>query len=362
MSGTFIPLDDPRWTDALRSLPHDVYHTPGYLRASAGQEGGTPVAYHARQGGAALFAPLLVRDLPPELGAPGTWRDATTPYGYAAPLLTPGADPGDVRRLLSGFVDAARERGIVSVFFRLNPLLELPLDALEGFGALREHGPTVPVDLRPPLERVLGEMRENHAVQIRRMGRAGFAAEWDRWETLDRFAELYHETMARVGADASYFFPPGYFHALRRELDGALHLCGVRGPEGDLACAGLFAAHDGIVQYFFSGTAGEHARRAPTKLMMEQVIRWGSATGQRVLHLGGGVGGREDALFHFKAGFSDDRRTFVSWRVVVDGERYAALAERRGGDAEADAGGGAGFFPAYRAPAADAAAETPPAP
>lgn len=350
MTGELITPADPRWAQALRELPHDIYHTPGYLRASAEQEGGEPVAYLAREGDAALFAPLLLRPLPEELGAPAEWRDAVTPYGYAAPLLTPGADGETVRRLLAGFVDAAREGGLVSAFFRLHPLMELPLDALEARGTVHLHGPTVPVDLTGSLDEVLGRFRENHAVQIRRMGRAGFTGEWDRWETLDRFAELYNETMERVGADASYFFPPAYFHALRRELGDALHLCGVRAPDGGLACAGLFSACGGTIQYFFSGTAAEHARRAPTKLMMDQVIRWGNEAGQRVLHLGGGVGGREDALFHFKAGFSPLRAEFRSWRVVVDAERYGTLADTWRGGAPAE-GAESGFFPAYRAPA-----------
>jgi hypothetical protein len=66
-----------------------------------------------------------------------------------------------------------------------------------------------------------------------------------------------------------------------------------------------------------------------------------------VLHLGGGRGGAEDSLFRFKAGFSDRRHAFATWRWVVRPEAYERLcaARRAAGGPEPPAG----FFPAYRA-------------
>ena len=59
-----------------------------------------------------------------------------------------------------------------------------------------------------------------------------------------------------------------------------------------------------------------------------------------VLHLGGGVGGAQDSLMHFKAGFSDRRHLFKTWRVVLDEQQYTELS---GKEPEST-----GFFPAYR--------------
>ena len=53
------------------------------------------------------------------------------------------------------------------------------------------------------------------------------------------------------------------------------------------------------------------------------------ARGNRVMHLGGGLGGAHDSLFDFKAGFSKDRQPFRTWRVVVDPVRYAELSQAR---------------------------------
>jgi hypothetical protein len=81
--------------------------------------------------------------------------------------------------------------------------------------------------------------------------------------------------------------------------------------------------------------------------MMHFVAGWAKARGDRTLHLGGGVGGRADSLFHFKAGFSPLRHRFRTLRVVVDEDRYVALVSAL--DAGLDPSDRAGFFPLYRA-------------
>jgi hypothetical protein len=79
--------------------------------------------------------------------------------------------------------------------------------------------------------------------------------------------------------------------------------------------------------------------------MLDCAINWAKAAGNRVLHLGGGVGSRDDSLFRFKTGFSDLRSPFQTWRVICDHKRYVELTEDAGVfNAPID-----GFFPAYRA-------------
>ena len=64
-------------------------------------------------------------------------------------------------------------------------------------------------------------------------------------------------------------------------------------------------------------------------LMLHFVRGFMKARGNRVMHLGGGLGGAHDSLFDFKAGFSKDRQPFRTWRVVVDPVRYAELSRAR---------------------------------
>src|SRR5262249_15112790 len=125
----------------------------------------------------------------------------------------------------------------------------------------------------------------------------------------------------------------------------------VRSSCGDLAAAGLFSEHAGLIQYLFGGTAQSFLKAAPTTLMFDSMIRWGQARGRHVLHLGGGVGARHDSLFFFKAGFSKLRADFFTARLVFHGARYATLVDRWHTRFGATPLGTDGFFPGYRAPA-----------
>jgi hypothetical protein len=71
------------------------------------------------------------------------------------------------------------------------------------------------------------------------------------------------------------------------------------------------------------------------------------ARGYRWHHLGGGLGARQDSLFHFKSGFSPLRGVFRSWRAIADRARYDQLVSRV--PAERRAAVPADFFPGYRA-------------
>ena len=76
--------------------------------------------------------------------------------------------------------------------------------------------------------------------------------------------------------------------------------------------------------------------------MIDAACDWAGGLGARWMHLGGGVGGAEDSLFRFKAGFSPRRHRFETWRWIVDPHAY----ERR--CRHANVGADESFFPAYR--------------
>jgi hypothetical protein len=123
-----------------------------------------------------------------------------------------------------------------------------------------------------------------------------------------------------------------------------------------VAAAGLFTGVGDIVQFHLSGTSPEFVKSGPSKLMLHRVRLWAKEAGFRWLHLGGGVGASEDSLFEFKAGFSDLREVFSSFRAVLDAERYEVLVQRWSSATGARADDPGAFFPAYRAPASRAAA------
>lgn len=344
-AGELIDPRSPEYEIALLATRHDTYHLPGWIGLDALLEAGTATAYRYTEGRHSLLLPLVLRPVP------GTADrvDAVSPYGYPGPVADPDADTDFWRRAAGRLPDTLREAGAVSCFVRLHPLLAPPPTALDATGTLVTHGRTVWLDLTRPEELGWAELRQNHRRQVARARRDGLRTRWDDWSRLSDFVEIYHQTMARVGAQAAYLFAPGYFDALVGALDDTAHLAIVE-DDTEVIGGGIFLGCQGILQYHLGATRDGALARQPAKLMMDDARRWARAQGFAVLHLGGGVGGRvDDSLFHFKAGFGPRRATFRTWRLVVDPQAYRQLLTRADGQVgprvEDDA---TGFFPAYR--------------
>lgn len=347
MMGTFLDPGDNRWRDFLRGVRHDVYHLPGYVALAARCEGGRPIAFHASDGEDAMLVPLLLRRVPQGLCRGDELWDAVSPYGYASPLFTRPDSSEVCRRLMETFIGAACDQGLVTLFLRMHPLLDGPLQVLSGMGTLVEHGNTVSIDLRQSPDELSRDMSTNHRRGIRKLCKAGFHAVLDVWEYLPDFVRIYRQTMARVGAEVFYFFKESYFEDLRTFLEAHLHLCCVLSPDGKVAAAGLFTLVDGILEYHLGGSRDDYLDFAPSKIMFAFMRNWGQRQGERLFHLGGGLGGRNDSLFAFKAGFSSRLTPFHTFRLVLNQNLYSSLCaswEKRSGMPMF----GIDFFPAYR--------------
>lgn len=345
MPGALVTQNSDAWREALERIGHDVYHTPAYAAIEARQGDGEPVAFVHRDGERVFLLPLVLRDIP---GTP--WRDAASGYGYPGPVGAPvwtGAEEDTDRfwdASLTALAHTLADADVVSCFVRLHPLLPAPLDVLRRHGVLVEHGLTVAVDVTTSHEAIWRGLRSNHRRQIRSATAAGLTLAIDRWPELDAFVDAYHDTMRHVGAAPSYFFDRAYFESLRTELDGATHLVTAHLAGQTVAGAVLFE-HGGIVQYHLGATRDGHRDRQPMKAVLLRAMEWAHERGNRVVHLGGGLGARSDSLFHFKAGFSDLRFPFHTWRLVVDPGRYRTLSDAVGSPIEDPL-----FFPAYRRP------------
>lgn len=346
-TAAFISPRDPRWRAFLRRVRHDVYHLPEYLIFAGKHEEGLPLAFFAAREESSLLIPLLVRKLPRRLDAPFRWCDLTSPYGYPAPLVSRGSDPKHLHAFLGRFRVLARKIGAVTAFLRFHPLLDFPLEALRSHGDLVRHGETVFIDLSKPEALHLKEMRRNHREGLQRLEALGFVAVMDDWSYWKGFIAAYRQTMNRRNAAQGYCYTEAYFNDFRAMMGEGLHLCTVLSPTGELAAAGLVTSRCGLVEIHLAATADDYLRSAPSKMMFEAVRTWARANKEDMVHLGGGVGCRNDSLLRFKSGFSKERAVFFTFRMVFDEERHASLL-RRWEEGGGTMGDDPLFFPRYR--------------
>jgi len=338
----FIGPDDERWRGLVEAAPHDVYHLPAYAEISARACGGSALAFLGEVGGASCLIPLIETKVP--VAGWSAWSDLSSPYGYGSPLFS--GDPARFGPLLRLFSAAAAARNCSSIFLRSHPFFTQGITdrAISDVG-WTPRGQTVSLDLRKPEEQLWKELRKDHRAGLRRLIAAGFTSRIDHWSDYDVFVELYLATMNRVGARSSYLFSPKYFAALREGLRGETHLCTVLAPDGRIAATAQFFRCGELLQGHLMGWDEEFKSFAPAKLTVWEIARWGREAGATRLHLGGGRGGADDALLHYKSGYSQDRLPYYTLELVPDRRVYDSICEAAGASPEAK------FFPAYRAEA-----------
>lgn len=345
-----LSLHDPRWLEALRLLPHDYYHLPRYVALDARRMQATPEAFLGSDGKQLVFVPYLRRPCaPPEDGASETIADVVSPYGYPGLLLNDeGRNTGFAASAIATFKEHMASSGVCSAFLRMHPILGADFQQLFPAGVFSAPSETVAIDLQLDEHAIWDQIRQNHQETLKKCQKAGFAARFVRLgEVLDEFVAIYNQTMDRVKAKDSYYFTRDYFTELAEMPD--VH-CGIAELNGQIAAACLFFECGSIVQAHLGGTHSEFLARSPFHLILHQASLWAKARGQRWLHLGGGLGGNNDTLLRFKAGFSPLRFSFLTARLITDEAKYRQLVDARARSLNLSAETllNSDYFPAYR--------------
>lgn len=332
---------DPVWERTLAETPHDIYHTPEYAQLSAGEH--EPFAIWVEAAGHGLLIPLLRR----KLRGQDALVDAISPYGYGGPLWRRGEVPiPEVRAAIASSVLAMlAAESFVSVLVRMHPLINSAARTVEELGVIVDHGDTIVVDLEPELAAIRRSMRQTHRNEIAQAERAGVKVEhYPANVQLARFEKLYLDTMKRVNASATYMFDHRYFETLAMRLSTKAHLF-IATHEGCDVAAALCFEENQIVQYHLAAMDAERSKTHAPKLLLANIIEWAKSRSNRWLHLGGGVGAKNDGVYTFKAGFSPLRWRFRTLRLVANELEYRRL----GGLGVTDSQGLADeFFPKYR--------------
>ncbi|MEI6349763.1 MAG: GNAT family N-acetyltransferase [Verrucomicrobiota bacterium] len=345
-----------------RCSAYDIGHLPAYhLVAERNGEGEASLFVYERLGHT-IALPLLLRPLGSFGGAlTAGCKDATSVYGYAGPVFSgvdiPKSVLDDFRLALCATL--RRER-VISVFSRLHPLFD-QRPILSGLGECLQAGQTVSIDLTLPEEQQRAHYRRDLRKGIVKLQEAGAICRRDpEKRSMGVFVEMYRDTMCRVGAENYYVFDDRYFENLLSGLGPNLDLfiCSM----GDVQIGSLLVSTCcGIAQAYLSASAGEYMKWAPTKLVFDTVRGWATQCGFKVLHLGGGVGGKSDSLFHFKSGFSDRRHEFLTWRWIIEPETYEKVcaAKTRWNLQHRLTHASSDYFPRYRSPSIPHLGECP---
>jgi hypothetical protein len=324
------------WDEIIRSMScFDFYHTADY---SALDDAGTQFLIYCEYGENAFALPVVLRNI-----AGTDFRDITSVYGYAGPLVKGKNFEPDVLRFQKDIKSLFDQWATVSVFARLHPLLDFQEKILENFGEVTETGTVVCIDLRLSEEEQWRQYSRSLKNIVNRLRND------DRWTVrpycsqadISLFTTLYHENMQRVKAEKMYFFDDNYFTFFLKNIPSNLYLACF---DGNAVAGTLFTECNGIIQTHLSATCKEFLPLSPLKYVRDEIRRYGVSKGLSFMNMGGGVGGERDSLFDFKAQFSQFRLPFKTWRYIHNTGVYEELTNLRfNGKIQPS-----GYFPLYR--------------
>lgn len=319
-----------QWQKVLdQCISYDFYHLPAYSMLEAQRANYSAKLFVYEEGDAIVALPLIIRPLDesPQSGQE-KYYDATSVYGYCGPVTNQQwTNYAFFERFGNALQSHLYELRVISVFSRLHPILGN--DAGLCVGEVLALGETVSIDLTLSVEEQFGFYRKSHRYEIRKARAKNIAVIHDaRLNYFDDFINLYIETMQRVNADKHYYFDRAYFDQLQSILGKNLHLFAAIHDKKVISAA-LFTVFNGLVEYHLSGSSTDELNYAASKLVIDEVRLWANKNSAITLHLGGGLGSREDELFLFKSGFSRVRQTFKIWRFIVDHDRYDLEVQKR---------------------------------
>lgn len=327
------------WNEYVHaSKMYDFYHSWYYHSL---ERTGDPILFVYHQPDCFIAFPLLRRTIK------GTsCTDFTSVYGYAGPICNKDFAELDEETMLNfkrAFLTFLKEEKNVSVFSRLHPIINHDV-LLQKFGGLCDHGRTVAIDLRCDIEEQRKKYRRQFRSKIRQLRDKGYyLKEATSRDEVREYVKIYNANMARVHAESYYHFNEDYFFNMldSNDFESSVLLL----YDGDTITSGAFVAYsNNIMQFHLAATAVQYLHEGPMKLLIDEATLAGRQKGMNYLHLGGGVGGNEDSLFEFKAGFSDTYLDFKTWRFITEEKVYNDLVEQRWKNQLP----AADFFPLYR--------------
>lgn len=340
---------ETEWNQCIAQFPqHDVYFTPGYVKAFQINGDGEPVLlfYHGKDMQAMNI--VMKRPVPvarmqrAEDEALSEYCDLVTPYGYGGFLLKGDTGREQKEKLAHAYLDFCRDHKVVAEFNRYHPVIDNAHE-LECLYQVIDLGTTVCMDLSTK-ERIWENLSSKNRNLIRKAQKSGVQIYWGREEYLfTEFEKIYNATMDKVGADSYYYFKKEFYESILYDLkENSLVFYARLGEE--IIAMSIILFGNGQMHYHLSASRQEFQNLAPTNLLLYEAACFGHSIGCKTFHLGGGLGSRQDHLYHFKKQFNRQKDCqFSIGRLIVDEQIYHRLWELNYGGKET------GFFPAYRA-------------
>lgn len=292
-----------QWDAVVRSFKdHDVYYLSGYVKAFQTHGDGEPLLVFYQNEDIRGINVVMKRDVAGAGGLRGkiergVYFDLATPYGYGGWLI----EGNDTNGLFKTYADWCLAHNVVSEFVRYHPVLENHAYSANYYQVVAL-GETVAIDTTDK-DAIWANFDSKNRNVIRKAIKNGVEIKKGlSEELLNKFIELYNQTMDKDNADQYYYFEKEFYQSILNDLnDHAVVFYAALGET--IVAASIILYANGRLNYHLSGSLRAYQHLAPSNLLLWKAAEWGNEIGCGTFHLGGGRGSSEDSLFKFKKAF-----------------------------------------------------------
>lgn len=340
------------WDKTVVSFPnYDIYYLSGYLKAFEIHGDGQPILVYYEGDGLRGMCAFMLRDVSDidwaEGFEKGQYFDAVTPYGYGGWLMDGDCSEKKLNGFWKEYEAFMKEQKIVCSFTRWCPWLKNQ-ETMRGYSNIIDLGNTIFINTTT-VAGIMENIKSKDRSTIRKAVKNGITVELsDDPSLFAEFIEIYNGTMLKDNAEEYYFFKPEFYDSIINDLKGKWFMAAAK-LEDKIIAMSIMLFCNGSVHYHLSGSILEYRRLNATNLILYETAKYGAEHGNKIFHLGGGVGSGEDPLYKFKKSFNKDGDLqFSISKDLFNQQAYDMLVEMRKKN-DATFNSGSGFFPLYRA-------------
>lgn len=282
-----------------------------------------------------------------EKGSNQVWYDIITPYGYGGPYIECYNEEEKEKFalvFLEKFNEHCIENNIVSSFVRFHPL-ESNHKFFERDHEVSHISHTIYMDLSSE-DLILSNMIGKSRNKLKKSMKYDLEFHEDtEFHYIQKFQEMYYETMQKNSASSQYYFDEEYFRKLIQIKD-RVTLFFVKDKEDNILTMSLVMKKEGRLHYHLTANTEMGYKCAANNFLLYNIALWGNRNGYKSLHLGGGQGGDNTPLYDFKKSMNKNGELpFYVGKKIYNFEMYEELV-RLSGISEEDLQ--SKFFPLYR--------------
>lgn len=303
----------------------DIYFTEEYGKVYEANGEGKLERFKLESKNGKVIYYFLKRELPVDLGK--KYYDIVTPYGYGGPLFVDYSDEYELNLLKKEyeekFTKYCLENNIVSEFIKFHPILENQKFVKE-FMEVIYSSEYICLDVTSENE-ILENMTSDRRNKIRKAIKNNIEIKIleNNPENIEKFYEMYVETMDKNRAAEYYYFSKEFFLNNLKFLKENLKIFAAYEAENMISIS-LVIFKKECVHYYFSANDPEALYLSGNSLLIYEAIKWAADNKKKYFHLGGGL----PTLYRFKKSFTkkEPYKLYIG-RKIYNHEIYRRAVE-----------------------------------